>query len=171
MDTHEHVPALNFLKQQSYCSQHILPCILILSVFSFSGRSKERSAHTSNTASRILFVLLLQDEVVKTWGPARAIRDVEDEELMDFFVGMSPWQVIKLVETWRILMDELWKVCLQLLHSIVGPCLPGQIEYSSCQIPVALLAFGHVELQMVVFSCDVIVSFWIALEQEGFRQS
>ena len=49
---------------------------------------------------------------MKTWGPARAIRDVEDEELMDFFVGMSPWQVIKLVETRRILMDELWKVCL-----------------------------------------------------------
>jgi hypothetical protein len=36
---------------------------------------------------------LLQDEIVKNCGPARAIRDVEDEELMDFFVGMSPWQV------------------------------------------------------------------------------
>jgi hypothetical protein len=38
---------------------------------------------------------LLQDEIVKNCGAARAIRDVEDEELMDFFVGMSPWQVNK----------------------------------------------------------------------------
>ncbi len=30
---------------------------------------------------------------MKNCGAARAIRDVEDEELMDFFVGMSPWQV------------------------------------------------------------------------------
>ncbi len=32
---------------------------------------------------------------MKNCGAARAIRDVEDEELMDFFVGMSPWQVNK----------------------------------------------------------------------------
>lgn len=36
---------------------------------------------------------LLQDEVVKLSPHARAIRDVEDEELRSFFYGMSPWQV------------------------------------------------------------------------------
>ena len=35
----------------------------------------------------------LQDEVVKLSPHARAIRDVEDEELRSFFYGMSPWQV------------------------------------------------------------------------------
>ena len=34
-----------------------------------------------------------QDEVVKLSPHARAIRDVEDEELRSFFYGMSPWQV------------------------------------------------------------------------------
>lgn len=36
---------------------------------------------------------ILQDEVVKLSPHARAIRDVEDEELRSFFYGMSPWQV------------------------------------------------------------------------------
>ena len=30
---------------------------------------------------------------------ARAIRDVEDEELRSFFFGMSPWQVLILVSS------------------------------------------------------------------------
>lgn len=34
-----------------------------------------------------------QDEIVKYSPHARAVRDVEDEELMNFFYGMSPWQV------------------------------------------------------------------------------
>lgn len=38
-------------------------------------------------------VRLVQDEVVKVSPHARAIRDVEDEELRSFFYGMSPWQV------------------------------------------------------------------------------
>ena len=38
---------------------------------------------------------LLQDDVVKISLHARAIRDAEDEELMGFFVGLSPWQVYK----------------------------------------------------------------------------
>lgn len=36
---------------------------------------------------------MIQDEVVKLSPHARAIRDVEDEELRSFFYGMSPWQV------------------------------------------------------------------------------
>lgn len=39
---------------------------------------------------------LLQDEVVKVSPPARAIRDVEDEELRSFFSGMASWQVDQL---------------------------------------------------------------------------
>lgn len=38
-------------------------------------------------------LLMMQDEVVKLSPHARAIRDVEDEELRGFFYGMSPWQV------------------------------------------------------------------------------
>ncbi|KAL0296300.1 UNVERIFIED_CONTAM: hypothetical protein Sradi_6682100 [Sesamum radiatum] len=34
----------------------------------------------------------IKDEVVKLSPHARAIRDVEDEELRSFFYGMSPWQ-------------------------------------------------------------------------------
>ncbi|KAJ0919703.1 hypothetical protein HanRHA438_Chr05g0232651 [Helianthus annuus] len=41
----------------------------------------------------LLFILV--DEVVKVSPHARAIRDVEDEELRSFFYGMSPWQVTK----------------------------------------------------------------------------
>uniref|UniRef100_A0A0D3D6M0 Uncharacterized protein n=1 Tax=Brassica oleracea var. oleracea TaxID=109376 RepID=A0A0D3D6M0_BRAOL len=37
------------------------------------------------------------DEVVKLSPHARAIRDVEDEELRSFFFGMSPWQFILIV--------------------------------------------------------------------------
>ncbi|RWV92819.1 hypothetical protein BHE74_00037507 [Ensete ventricosum] len=43
----------------------------------------------------LLFILdpmFSQDEVVKYSPHARAIRDVEDEELRSFFYGMSPWQ-------------------------------------------------------------------------------
>jgi hypothetical protein len=41
------------------------------------------------------FNFCFQDEVVKYSPHARAIRDVEDEELRSFFYGMSPWQVLK----------------------------------------------------------------------------
>lgn len=37
-------------------------------------------------------LVLHQDSVGESWSPARAIRDAEDEELADFFVGMSGWQ-------------------------------------------------------------------------------
>ncbi|XP_052171298.1 uncharacterized protein LOC127787344 isoform X2 [Diospyros lotus] len=37
-------------------------------------------------------LFILDDEVVKVSPHARAIRDVEDEELWSFFYGMSPWQ-------------------------------------------------------------------------------
>ncbi|RRT56235.1 hypothetical protein B296_00036776, partial [Ensete ventricosum] len=49
----------------------------------------------------LLFILdrmFSQDEVVKYSPHARAIRDVEDEELRSFFYGMSPWQVGSICE-------------------------------------------------------------------------
>lgn len=41
-----------------------------------------------------LFLLLVlhQDSVVNAWEPARAIRDSEDEEIEEFFLGMTVWQ-------------------------------------------------------------------------------
>eukprot|EP00850_Spirogloea_muscicola_P008625 SM000046S16406 [mRNA] locus=s46:454369:457263:- [translate_table: standard] len=35
---------------------------------------------------------LQQDTVVESWLPAKAIRDAEDEEILDFFVGLRTWQ-------------------------------------------------------------------------------
>ncbi|GKA11556.1 hypothetical protein Tco_0691102 [Tanacetum coccineum] len=43
------------------------------------------------------------DEVVKVSPHARAIRDVEDEELRSFFYGMSPWQFIMLIRLSNLL--------------------------------------------------------------------
>nr|XP_018675688.1 PREDICTED: uncharacterized protein LOC103972193 isoform X2 [Musa acuminata subsp. malaccensis] len=40
----------------------------------------------------VALLFILDDEVVKHSPHARAIRDVEDEELQSFFHGMSPWQ-------------------------------------------------------------------------------
>ncbi|CAI0471051.1 unnamed protein product [Linum tenue] len=42
-------------------------------------------------------LFILDDEVVKVSPHARAIRDVEDEELRNFFYGMSPWQFVLIV--------------------------------------------------------------------------
>ncbi|GAB2296545.1 hypothetical protein Dimus_030656 [Dionaea muscipula] len=42
-------------------------------------------------------LFILDDEVVKLSPHARAIRDVEDEELRSFFYGMSPWQFMFIV--------------------------------------------------------------------------
>lgn len=53
-----------------------------------------------------------QDEVVKLSPHARAIRDVEDEELRNFFYGMSPWQV-------KILTLHKYQCCFHALHQHV----------------------------------------------------
>eukprot|EP01018_Ginkgo_biloba_P032223 Gb_18613 [translate_table: standard] len=52
-------------------------------------------------------LFILDDEVVKFCPYARAIRDVEDEELMNFFFGMSPWQFL-LIVTASSLGEELF---------------------------------------------------------------
>ncbi|CAM6090725.1 unnamed protein product [Calypogeia fissa] len=65
-------------------------------------------------------LLILEDEVVKVCPPARAIRDVEDEELMDFFVGMSPWQFIFVVATGSLAEELFFRVAIQggLAHAL-----------------------------------------------------
>ncbi|KAF3534402.1 hypothetical protein DY000_02037244 [Brassica cretica] len=52
-------------------------------------------------------LFILDDEVVKVSPHARAIRDVEDEELRGFFHGMSAWQFI-LVVTASSVGEELF---------------------------------------------------------------
>ncbi|TYJ23192.1 hypothetical protein E1A91_A08G174400v1 [Gossypium mustelinum] len=63
-------------------------------------------------------LFILDDEVVKLSPHARAIRDVEDEELRSFFYGMSPWQVNNIlapiithgIYSAVILGHGLWKI-------------------------------------------------------------
>ncbi|KDP34331.1 hypothetical protein JCGZ_12679 [Jatropha curcas] len=55
----------------------------------------EGLGYASPPIMALLFIL--DDEVVKLSPHARAIRDVEDEELRSFFYGMSPWQFVLIV--------------------------------------------------------------------------
>ncbi|KAF2578871.1 hypothetical protein F2Q68_00005316 [Brassica cretica] len=60
-----------------------------------AGRSSEGMEKTDSTGgggARQFTGPVMEDEVVKLTQHARAIRDVEDEELRRFFFGMSPWQ-------------------------------------------------------------------------------
>ncbi|KAJ6835135.1 uncharacterized protein M6B38_124190 [Iris pallida] len=54
-----------------------------------------------------------EDEVVKYSPHARAIRDVEDEELRSFFCGMSPWQFILIVIASSIGEELFYRVAVQ----------------------------------------------------------
>lgn len=58
-------------------------------------------------------LFILDDEVVKKSIPARAVRDVEDEELMSFFVGLSPWQVIFVVSMAAVAEEFFFRVAIQ----------------------------------------------------------
>jgi len=66
------------------------------------------------------FNFCFQDEVVKYSPHARAIRDVEDEELRSFFYGMSPWQVLKapLILVCSVALDDLSILAVHIFHSI-----------------------------------------------------
>lgn len=63
----------------------------------------------------------LQDEVVKLSPHARAIRDVEDEELRSFFYGMSPWQFMLMVAASSIGEELFYRAAVQvfLLKDII----------------------------------------------------
>uniref|UniRef100_A0A1J3JB51 CAAX prenyl protease 2/Lysostaphin resistance protein A-like domain-containing protein n=1 Tax=Noccaea caerulescens TaxID=107243 RepID=A0A1J3JB51_NOCCA len=58
-------------------------------------------------------LFILDDEVVKLSPHARAIRDVEDEELRSFFFGMSPWQFILIVAASSIGEELFYRVAVQ----------------------------------------------------------
>lgn len=58
-------------------------------------------------------LFILDDEVVKVSPHARAIRDVEDEELRSFFYGMSPWQFILIVAASSIGEELFYRAAVQ----------------------------------------------------------
>ncbi|RAL54736.1 hypothetical protein DM860_001864 [Cuscuta australis] len=58
-------------------------------------------------------LLILDDEVVKLSPHARAIRDVEDEELRNFFCGMSPWQFILIVAASSVGEELFYRAAVQ----------------------------------------------------------
>jgi membrane protease YdiL (CAAX protease family) len=58
-------------------------------------------------------LFILDDEVVKVSPPARAIRDVEDEELRSFFYGMSPWQFVLLVAASSVGEELFYRAAVQ----------------------------------------------------------
>ncbi|XP_044465181.1 uncharacterized protein LOC123195505 isoform X2 [Mangifera indica] len=55
----------------------------------------------------------LKDEIVKLSPHARAIRDVEDEELHSFFYGMSPWQFILMVAASSVGEELFYRAAVQ----------------------------------------------------------
>ncbi|XP_007039512.2 PREDICTED: uncharacterized protein LOC18606049 [Theobroma cacao] len=58
-------------------------------------------------------LFILDDEVVKVSPHARAIRDVEDEELRSFFYGMSPWQFILMVAASSVGEELFYRAAVQ----------------------------------------------------------
>ncbi|KAF8702708.1 hypothetical protein HU200_032534 [Digitaria exilis] len=58
-------------------------------------------------------LFILDDEVVKYSPHARAIRDVEDEELRSFFYGMSPWQFMIIVTASSIGEELFYRAAIQ----------------------------------------------------------
>lgn len=61
----------------------------------------------------LALLFILDDEVVKKSLPARAIRDVEDAELMSFFVGLSLWQVTFVVSLAAVAEEFFFRVAIQ----------------------------------------------------------
>ncbi|KAF7809984.1 CAAX amino terminal protease [Senna tora] len=58
-------------------------------------------------------LFILDDEIVKLSPHARAIRDVEDEELWSFFYGMSPWQFILMVAASSVGEELFYRAAVQ----------------------------------------------------------
>uniref|UniRef100_A0ACD5VHA0 Uncharacterized protein n=1 Tax=Avena sativa TaxID=4498 RepID=A0ACD5VHA0_AVESA len=71
----------------------------------------EGLGYASPPIMALLFIL--DDEVVKYSPHARAIRDVEDEELRSFFVGMSPWQFILVVAASSVGEELFYRAAVQ----------------------------------------------------------
>ncbi|XP_073125002.1 uncharacterized protein [Henckelia pumila] len=58
-------------------------------------------------------LFILDDEVVKLSPYARAIRDVEDEELRSFFYGMSAWQFMLMVAASSVGEELFYRAAVQ----------------------------------------------------------
>lgn len=58
-------------------------------------------------------LFILDDEVVKLSPHARAIRDVEDEELRSFFNGMSAWQFMLIVAASSVGEELFYRAAVQ----------------------------------------------------------
>ncbi|CAN1256746.1 hypothetical protein LINPERPRIM_LOCUS9411 [Linum perenne] len=58
-------------------------------------------------------LFILDDEVVKVSPHARAIRDVEDEELRNFFYGMSPSQFVLIVAASSVGEELFYRAAVQ----------------------------------------------------------
>jgi hypothetical protein len=78
---------------------------------------------------KVEIVGLLQDEIVKNCGPARAIRDVEDEELMDFFVGMSPWQFPFVVAAGAVAEELFFRVSIQVCYTDINLRTSSSVKF------------------------------------------
>ncbi|CAM8940848.1 unnamed protein product [Rhodiola kirilowii] len=61
----------------------------------------------------MVLLFILDDEVVKFSPHARAIRDVEDEELRSFFYGMSPWQFMLIVAASSVGEELFYRAAVQ----------------------------------------------------------
>jgi membrane protease YdiL (CAAX protease family) len=82
-----------------------------------------------------LFIIInKQDEVVKYSPHARAIRDVEDEELRSFFYGMSPWQFILIVTASSIGEELFYRAAVQVSASESYSLLCTRVQYGSCDL-------------------------------------
>ncbi|XP_002964348.2 uncharacterized protein LOC9654282 [Selaginella moellendorffii] len=61
----------------------------------------------------MLALLFIQDDaIVNAWAPARAVRDVEDGELMEYFEGMG-WQFLPIVIAGALSEEIFFRVALQ----------------------------------------------------------
>ncbi|KAJ1414591.1 hypothetical protein SESBI_18842 [Sesbania bispinosa] len=74
-------------------------------------------------------LFILDDEVVKLSPYARAIRDVEDEELWSFFYGMSPWQFILMVAASSVGEELFYRAAVQAFAAVLTAVLTGSLYY------------------------------------------
>lgn len=76
-------------------------------------------------------LFILDDEVVKFSPYARAIRDVEDEELMNFFLGMSPFEFMLIVIANSVGEELFYRVAVQggLAHVFLSDACQSKDAY------------------------------------------
>lgn len=76
-------------------------------------------------------LFIMDDEVVKLSPYARAVRDVEDEELLNFFLGMSPWQFMLIVIASSVGEELFYRVALQggLAHMFLSDTCQSKDTY------------------------------------------